>query len=122
MEAIKAVLLEPVGCLAEFRAAEFDRAARDVFGFSGDDATSGSHAYWRLLAQVASGWSGISDASRSRLAEIEMAAVEQAELYEDIASSLQKLCIDGCRRLSWFHRFLDTPSIASSGVSPLPRC
>jgi phosphoglycolate phosphatase-like HAD superfamily hydrolase len=90
MEAIKAVLLEPVGCLAEFRAEEFDRTARDVFGFGGDDATSGSQAYWRLLGLASERWP-LPAADLTRLVEAEMAAIARAELYEDVAASLQQL-------------------------------
>ena len=36
MQAIRAVLFEPVGCLAEFSAAEFSEIAAHVFDLPGD--------------------------------------------------------------------------------------
>ena len=47
MDCIKAVLFEPVGCLAEFRAEEFNSAAAELFGASHDPGPTGSQAYWR---------------------------------------------------------------------------
>jgi phosphoglycolate phosphatase-like HAD superfamily hydrolase len=97
MQAIRAVLFEPVGCLAEFRAEEFDRAARDLFGWSGDDAATGSQAYWRLLGLLGDTWSTVSAVNVARLADLEIAAVEHAELYEDVPTSLQKLQATGVK-------------------------
>jgi beta-phosphoglucomutase-like phosphatase (HAD superfamily) len=89
MEAIKAVLLEPVGCLAEFAPDAFNRAAVDLFGASPDAQASGSRAYWRLLGLMDE--RPLSTASLARLEELELAAVEHADLYEDARPSLAEL-------------------------------
>ena len=47
MEAIKAVLLEPVGCLAEFRPDEFETAAAELFEASPSPEATGSHSHGR---------------------------------------------------------------------------
>jgi beta-phosphoglucomutase-like phosphatase (HAD superfamily) len=89
VEVIKAVLFEPVGCLAEFRAEEFDCAAAELFGASPDPAATGSQAYWRLLGLMEQ--QAVSSESPVRLQELELAAVEHADLYEDVRSSLAEL-------------------------------
>jgi FMN phosphatase YigB (HAD superfamily) len=89
MEAIKAVLLEPVGCLAEFAPDAFNRAAVDLLGASPDAEASGSRAYWRLLGLMDE--RPLSTASLARLEELELAAVEHADLYEDARPSLAEL-------------------------------
>jgi len=91
VEAIKAVLLEPVGCLAEFAAEEFNRAARDLFDAPEDAAASGSQAYWRLLGLVDERYSAISAKDWARLEKLELRAVEHADLYEDAGPSLEAL-------------------------------
>jgi phosphoglycolate phosphatase-like HAD superfamily hydrolase len=91
LDAIAAVMFEPVGCLAEFRAEEFDVAAREVFGSTEDIAATGSLAYWRLLGLIDRDGGAIVSAKVARLEELELAAVEHAELYEDVRPSLEKL-------------------------------
>jgi beta-phosphoglucomutase-like phosphatase (HAD superfamily) len=89
VDTIKAVLLEPVGCLAEFRADEFNSAAAEMFGANQDPAATGSQAYWRLLGLMEQ--RAVSAASLLRLQELELQAVEHADLYEDVRSSLEEL-------------------------------
>jgi beta-phosphoglucomutase-like phosphatase (HAD superfamily) len=89
MDSIKAVLFEPVGCLAEFRPEEFNGAAADLFGASQDPAATSSQAYWRLLGLMEQ--HSVSAESLARLQELELRAVEHAELYEDVGSSLTEL-------------------------------
>jgi FMN phosphatase YigB (HAD superfamily) len=89
MDCIKAVLFEPVGCLAEFRAEEFNSAAAELFGASSDPATTGSQAYWRLLGLMQQ--RAIAAESGARLEELELRAVEHADLYEDVRASLAEL-------------------------------
>jgi phosphoglycolate phosphatase-like HAD superfamily hydrolase len=99
VKAIEAVLFEPVGCLAEFPATEFETAARELFAQAapGDDcANGGSHAYWRLMELVGSG-APLLAAAAARFAELELAAVERAELYEDVPPSLARLRDAGVR-------------------------
>lgn len=46
MQAIQAVILEPAGCLAEFRAADFNEAARQL------SRSPGTTYYWRVRPRV----------------------------------------------------------------------
>jgi len=90
MRAIKAVLVEPVGCLAEFPAEEFNEIARRVFESDLPAGESGSDAYWYLLDLMDQ-----RDAltpSHSAIAEhLELQAVERVQLYEDVAPALAAL-------------------------------
>jgi beta-phosphoglucomutase-like phosphatase (HAD superfamily) len=97
VDAIAAILFEPVGCLAEFRAHEFEVAARELFGSSAESATSGSEAYWRLLGSIEQAGGTTDPGRHARLVELELAAVAQAELYEDVVPSLEKLRSAGAR-------------------------
>jgi phosphoglycolate phosphatase-like HAD superfamily hydrolase len=96
MDAIAAVMFEPVGCLAEFRAEEFERAARELFA-STDAAASGSQAYWRLLGLLDRAPADRAKKVHARLEELELAAVEHADGYEDVAPALEKLKSTGVR-------------------------
>lgn len=89
MQSIKAVLFEPVGCLAEFSAQEFDSAAAQLFAADTTPAVSGSQAYWRLLDLI--GRNAASPEILARLQPFELRAVEQAELYEDVRPALEAL-------------------------------
>jgi phosphoglycolate phosphatase-like HAD superfamily hydrolase len=89
VQSIKAVLFEPVGCLAEFTADAFNAAAADLFEASPDAAAGGSHAYWELLGRMSQ--RALAAEELLRLEAHELAAVEQAELYEDVRPSLEAL-------------------------------
>jgi beta-phosphoglucomutase-like phosphatase (HAD superfamily) len=97
VDAIAAVMFEPVGCLAEFRAEEFEVAARELFASAADPAGSGSQAYWRLVGLIDQARSAIAAPGLARLEELELAAVEQAEVYEDVVPALEKLRSTGVR-------------------------
>jgi FMN phosphatase YigB (HAD superfamily) len=90
VQSIKAVLIEPVGCLAEFFADEFNRAAA-LFGAS-EEIAGGSQAYWRLLALMQQ-----RSATTESVAAFELRAVERAALYEDVNASLAELSTLGVR-------------------------
>jgi FMN phosphatase YigB (HAD superfamily) len=89
VDIIKAVLFDPVGCLAEFRPDEFNSAAADLFGADLQPAATGSQAYWRLLGLMEQ--HAGSAKSLLGLEELELRAVEHADLYEDVRSSLEAL-------------------------------
>jgi hypothetical protein len=50
MQTIEGLLLEPVGCLAEFRSGPFHEIAVRLFGWKGKASPSGSRSYWHLLS------------------------------------------------------------------------
>jgi beta-phosphoglucomutase-like phosphatase (HAD superfamily) len=95
VEAIQAVLFEPVGCLAEFAATDFDAAAVELFAAADaateDSAVPGSRAYWRLMGLIEPRYDNLAAPLAARLEEREVAAVDRAELYEDVRPSLEKL-------------------------------
>jgi beta-phosphoglucomutase-like phosphatase (HAD superfamily) len=91
METIEAVLLEPVGCLAEFPAGPFLEIAARLSGRK-QTSRSGSRAYWHLLNLMeASGCPSIE--------RYEIEAVEAAVIYEDVSPALSQLKAMGVRRI-----------------------
>jgi len=91
VDVIKALLLEPVGCLAEFRADEFNTAAAELGAAAADAPSTGSLAYWRLIGLIEQQRDGLAAATRARLQELELRAVEHADLYPDVAPALAAL-------------------------------
>lgn len=90
MQIIHAVLLEPVGCLAEFPAKEFDEIAARLFHETSLHS-SGSEAFWRLLDLLAGSGNSL-DAAQQKLAEqLEIQAVDQVDIYEDVLPALSEL-------------------------------
>jgi FMN phosphatase YigB (HAD superfamily) len=90
VQPIKAVLIEPVGCLAEFFADEFNRAAA-LFG-AAEEIGGGSQAYWRLLALMQ-----LRSNTTEAVVALELQAAERAELYEDVRASLAEAGALGVR-------------------------
>jgi phosphoglycolate phosphatase-like HAD superfamily hydrolase len=85
MQAIEGLLLEPVGCLAEFPSEPFHEIAVRLFGRKGKASQSGSRSYWHLLNLLG-------DNSSSPLAEaLEIEAVNAASIYEDTVPALAEL-------------------------------
>jgi len=91
VEAIAAVLFEPVGCLAEFRPEEFDAAAAALFAAPVEPAATGSGDYWRLNGLMAERGGALTAERAARLAPFELRAVEYAQLYEDVRPALEEL-------------------------------
>src|SRR5215467_2581832 len=84
MKPVKAILFEPVGCLAEFPAGPFEEIAARVFGLQKDSARSGSRSYWHLLSLMQmSAW--------ARAEIFELQAVAAATVYEDVVPALSEL-------------------------------
>src|SRR5438105_6117390 len=80
MQAIEAILFEPVGCLAEFPAEPFN----EIAGRRKNASRSGSRSYWHLL--------NLMEASGGKTDEkIEIEAVDGASLYEDVIPALSAL-------------------------------
>jgi phosphoglycolate phosphatase-like HAD superfamily hydrolase len=85
MQAIGGLLLEPVGCLAEFPSAPFHEIAVRLFGRKRKASPSGSRSYWHLLNLMG-------EISPQPLAEdLEIEAVNAASVYEDIVPALAEL-------------------------------
>jgi phosphoglycolate phosphatase-like HAD superfamily hydrolase len=96
MQSIRALLLEPIGCLAEFPAAPFHEIAARYFGRKGKASPSASRNYWHLLnlmeEAVAPVDSPLFDESQiSAVEALEMEAIAAASLYEDVRPTLVEL-------------------------------
>lgn len=91
MRTIKAVLFDPVGCLAEFPPQEFNEIGERLFDLREGTTRSGSEAYWELLDLMQKSEKPVTT-SAARIAEdLELQAVERVELYEDVVSALSEL-------------------------------
>jgi len=91
MRNIDGILLEPVGCLAEFPPEPFHEIAVRLFGRKGKASRSGSRSYWHLLNLIGDGWSS------PLVKDLEIEAVNAASLYEDIVPALTELKAMGVR-------------------------
>jgi len=91
MQVIKAVCFEPVGCLAEFPAEEFNEIAASVFDVKETASTSGSEAYWQVLELMEQSGTPLTPGQTRCLEELELQAVGKAHLYEDVAPALTEL-------------------------------
>jgi beta-phosphoglucomutase-like phosphatase (HAD superfamily) len=84
MQVIEAILFEPVGCLAEFPSEPFLEIAARLFDRRKKASKSGSRAYWHLL--------NLMEASGGNMVEdLELQAVEDASVYEDVIPALSEL-------------------------------
>jgi beta-phosphoglucomutase-like phosphatase (HAD superfamily) len=96
MQTIEGLLLEPVGCLAEFPPGPFHEIAVRFFGRKGKSSPSGSRSYWHLLNLMEQ--AGTLDGERKKLVEaLEMEAVTGASIYEDVLPVLAELKTMGIR-------------------------
>jgi beta-phosphoglucomutase-like phosphatase (HAD superfamily) len=85
MRNIDGILVEPVGCLAEFPPGPFHEIAVRLFGRKGKASQSGSRSYWHLLKLMC-------ESSSSPVAEaLEIEAVNAASMYEDTVPALREL-------------------------------
>lgn len=90
MQNIEALLLEPVGCLAEFPSAPFHEIAVRFFGRKGKASPSASRSYWHLLnlmqaAESSSAADRKNDSTSKKMIEaLEAEAVAAAHIYEDV--------------------------------------
>jgi phosphoglycolate phosphatase-like HAD superfamily hydrolase len=97
MQNIEALLLEPVGCLAEFPAAPFHQISLRLFGRKGRGGSSASRTYWHLLNLIDAVPAPL-DAGKKSIAEaLEIEAVDAASIYEDVAPALAELKSMGIR-------------------------
>jgi phosphoglycolate phosphatase-like HAD superfamily hydrolase len=91
MQPIEALLLEPVGCLAEFPSAPFHKISIRLFGRKGRSLASASRTYWRLLNLMDASKTQLDVGKRSLAENLEVEAVEGASLYEDVVPALVEL-------------------------------
>jgi phosphoglycolate phosphatase-like HAD superfamily hydrolase len=97
MQNIEALLLEPVGCLAEFPSAPFHEIALRLFGRQRKGGSSAGPIYWYVLNLIESARAPI-DAEKKSVAEsLEVEAVDAASIYEDVAPALAELKSMGIR-------------------------
>src|SRR6266699_269069 len=105
MQAIKGLLFEPVGCVAEFPPEPFHEIAVRLFGRKGKASQSGSRSYWHLLNLMeAAETPGVSDQERvgerrNVVEALEAEAVASASIYEDVLPVLAELRTMGIRLL-----------------------
>lgn len=92
MEPLKAVLFEPVGCLAEFPPEPFHEIAVQLYGRKGKASKSASRSYWHLLNLMESGPGGSIEA-------LEVRAADAASVYEDVLPALAELQVLGVQRI-----------------------
>jgi beta-phosphoglucomutase-like phosphatase (HAD superfamily) len=90
MQTIHAVLFEPVGCLAEFPAKEFDEIAARLFRQTSIHPL-GSEAFWRVLDLLEISRHALDPSEQKLAEELEVQAVNQVELYEDVLPALSEL-------------------------------
>jgi beta-phosphoglucomutase-like phosphatase (HAD superfamily) len=97
MQAIEGLLLDPVGCLAEFPSGPFHEVAVRLFGRKGKASRSGSRSYWHLLNLMDAAGVPL-EGERKNLAEsLEAEAVASASIYEDVLPVLAELRTMGIR-------------------------
>ncbi|HEV2202705.1 MAG TPA: HAD hydrolase-like protein [Bryobacteraceae bacterium] len=125
MQTIQAILLEPVGCLAEFPSAPFHEIAIRFFGRKEKAGKSGSQSYWHLLNLMETAREPLDDEKRGLVETLEAGAVDGASIYEDVAPALAELKAMGIQLFiasslsaAATARFLDRGSLAEffSGV------
>ena len=85
MQPIHTILIDPVGCLAEFPAAPFLEIAARLYGRKKKPARSASRAYWHLLNLIEA------DGKLPPAQPLELEAVEAAIVYEDVIPALTEL-------------------------------
>ena len=118
MHAIEGILIEPVGCLAEFPPEPFLDIAFRVFGRERKPSHSGSRSYWHLLNLMQAAGEPFDDAQRALAESLELEAVAGATVYEDVVPALAALHAMGVRMFlvsslsaAALARFLDRHSL-----------
>jgi phosphoglycolate phosphatase-like HAD superfamily hydrolase len=91
MQAIEAILFDPVGCLAEFPSAPFLEIAFRLFGRERKPSQSGSRSYWHLLNLIQSASKKLDESERQLVEALELQAVGSASAYEDVVPALSDL-------------------------------
>jgi phosphoglycolate phosphatase-like HAD superfamily hydrolase len=97
MQPIEALLLEPVGCLAEFPSAPFHEIAVRLFGRKRKTSSSASRTYWHLLNLIDDMDTPFDEEKKSIAEALEVEAVDAANIYEDVVPALAELKSMGTR-------------------------
>jgi phosphoglycolate phosphatase-like HAD superfamily hydrolase len=97
MQTIEALLLEPVGCLAEFSSTPFHEIAVRLFGRREKPISSASRSYWRLLNLIDAAKKPFDEEKKSIVETLEVEAVDAASIYEDVVPALAELKSMGIR-------------------------
>jgi beta-phosphoglucomutase-like phosphatase (HAD superfamily) len=97
MQNIEGLLLEPVGCLAEFPSGPFHEIAVRLFGRKGKASPFGSRSYWHLLNLMEAAETPLDGERRSVAEALEAEAVAGASIYEDVLPVLAELRTMGIR-------------------------
>jgi beta-phosphoglucomutase-like phosphatase (HAD superfamily) len=90
VQAIEAILFEPIGSLAEFPTDVFGDLAASVFGRPAS-ASSGSALYWEFLDLLDAGGARLGSTELAVLERAELGAVARAVAYEDAIPALAEL-------------------------------
>src|SRR5262245_45558407 len=121
MQNIEGVLVEPVGCLAEFGSKEFNEIAATYYGHKKKFGT----AYWQLLKLIQDAPKELSPEDQKAVEALEIQAVENASVYEDVVPALEELQSMGVKLIiasslseAAVNRFLEKSSLTKyfSGV------
>lgn len=116
MQTIEGLLLDPVGCLAEFPSRPFHEIAVRLFGRKGKASPSGSRSYWHLLNLMEAAERPL-DGERKAIADaLEAEAIAGASIYEDVLPVLAELKTMGIRL------FIASSLSRSSITSFVERC
>ena len=97
MQTIEALLLEPVGCLAEFPSAPFHEIAVRVFGRKRKTSSSASRIYWHLLNLIDAVETPFDEEKKNAAEALEVEAVDGASIYDDVVPALRELESMGIR-------------------------
>jgi beta-phosphoglucomutase-like phosphatase (HAD superfamily) len=125
MELIEAILLEPVGCLAEFPAAPFHEIAARFFdprrrARRQPPSQSGSRSYWHLLNLIEAAGPLEIEANRAAIETLEIQAAAAAAVYEDVIPALSELRAMGIKLL--FASSLSSSAVGHFLDGPLREC
>jgi phosphoglycolate phosphatase-like HAD superfamily hydrolase len=99
MRCIEGILLEPVGCLAEFPAEPFHEIAVRLFGGRKKASKSGSRTYWHLLNLIEQASRELSRSEWETVEALEVQCVDGASVYDDVVPALSELKAMGTRLL-----------------------
>jgi phosphoglycolate phosphatase-like HAD superfamily hydrolase len=97
MQIIEALLLEPVGCLAEFPADPFHEIAVRLYGRKRKSSSSASRIYWHLLNLIDAVETPFDEENKKVAEALEVEAVDTASIYEDVVPALAELKSMGIR-------------------------